>query len=120
VKNKEFGTVLDTIKKEFPTHMCFVKEESPPGEAWLRYEFCLKDDRGRSVRLAVLCFHFLDGARPPVEASLAYLRDQELAGEKLELLTLSEDYLRAGGRVCTRRVVQAGYSLGAILKLICE
>jgi hypothetical protein len=51
---------------------------------------------------------------------LAYLRDRELADEKLEPLKLSEDYLRAGGRVCSRRVVQAGYRLGAILKSIVE
>jgi hypothetical protein len=27
-------------------------------EAWLKYEFSLKDDPSRKVRLAVLCFHF--------------------------------------------------------------
>ena len=58
VRNKEFGTVIETIKKETPSHACFVKAHSPVGEAWLRYEFTLKDDPSRPVRVAVLCFHF--------------------------------------------------------------
>lgn len=58
VRNKEFGNVVETIKKEIPSHTCFVKEHNPVGEAWLRYEFGLKDDPSRSVRIAVLCFHY--------------------------------------------------------------
>jgi hypothetical protein len=58
VRNKEFGAVIETIKKEIPTHDCFVKEHPPVGEAWLRYEFTLKDDTTRPVRAAVLCFHY--------------------------------------------------------------
>lgn len=58
VRNKEFRTVIETIKKEFPSHACFVKEHTAIGEAWLRYEFSLKDDPTRSVKIAVLCFHF--------------------------------------------------------------
>ncbi|HTN77675.1 MAG TPA: S1/P1 nuclease [Pirellulaceae bacterium] len=33
-------------------------------------------------------------------------------------ITLTEDYLQAGGRVADRRLVQAGYRLGAILKQV--
>jgi len=58
VRNKEFGTVIETIKKETPSHACFVKEHPPVSEAWLRYEFTLKDDPSRPVRVTVLCFHF--------------------------------------------------------------
>ena len=58
VRNKEFGAVVETIKKEIPSHACFVKGHPPVGEAWLRYEFSLKDDPSRSVKIAVLCFHY--------------------------------------------------------------
>ncbi len=58
VRNKEFGSVVETIKKEIPSHACFVKAHPPVGEAWLRYEFSLKDDPSRSVKIAVLCFHY--------------------------------------------------------------
>ena len=34
------------------------KELSPVGEAWLKYEFTLKDDPTRAVKVAVLCFHY--------------------------------------------------------------
>jgi hypothetical protein len=61
VRNKEFGVVLQTINEATPTHPCFVKGEGTNGEAWFNYEFTLKDDPSRSVRLAVLCFHFPDG-----------------------------------------------------------
>jgi hypothetical protein len=64
--------------------------------------------------------HDLCGSRVYDAEVLAYLRDRESADQKLEPLKLSEDYLRAGGRICTRRVVQAGYRLGAILKSIVE
>ena len=60
VRNKEFSSVLETIKNEITGHANFVKENTAVGEAWLRYEFCLPSDRGRPVRLAVLCFHFPD------------------------------------------------------------
>lgn len=58
VRNKEFGPVVETIKKEIVSHSSFVKAHPPVGEASLRYEFTLKDDPIRSVRVAVLCFHF--------------------------------------------------------------
>ena len=58
VRNKEFGAVLQTIRKEVPCHTCFVSERPAISDAWLRYEFRLKDDASRLVRLAVICFHF--------------------------------------------------------------
>jgi hypothetical protein len=58
VRNKDFGTVVETIKKAVPSHTCFVKEHPPISEAWLRYEFTLQDDPSRSVSVAILCFHF--------------------------------------------------------------
>jgi hypothetical protein len=58
VRNKEFMSVLELIRKETPSHINFVREEAKVGDAWFSYEFSLKDDRGRPVRLAVMCFHF--------------------------------------------------------------
>ncbi len=57
VRNKEFTSVLETIKKEVPSHSRFLKEEAPVAEAWLRYLFTLPDDPSRTLRLAILCFH---------------------------------------------------------------
>jgi hypothetical protein len=58
VRNKEFGSVIETIRHEISSHACFVKEHPPVDEGWLRYEFTLLDDPSRSVSLAVLCFHY--------------------------------------------------------------
>src|SRR5262249_42656254 len=53
VRNKEFSMVLQNIKDTMPTHPCFVKDDGARSEAWFNYEFTLKDDPSRSVRLAV-------------------------------------------------------------------
>src|SRR5271157_136448 len=58
VRNKEFGPVLQAIKETTPSHPCFTKDCGATDEAWLKYEFILKDDPSRPVRLAVMCFHF--------------------------------------------------------------
>lgn len=58
VQNKEFGSVLETITAETPKHPAFVKSQGRACEGWVNYEFSLKDDPSRKVRLAVLCFHF--------------------------------------------------------------
>lgn len=68
---------------------------------------------------------WLDESR---ELALSVVYDSEVltplrAFEKqgaLKPITLSEEYLRRGGRVCERRVVQAGYRLGVLLKKIAE
>lgn len=50
---------------------------------------------------------------------LLALRKAEAAGElPAEPLVLSEDYLKLGGKLSERRVIQAGYRLGAVLKSI--
>jgi hypothetical protein len=58
VRNKEFGSVLETIKTETPKHSAFVKDQRCVCDGWLRYEFSLKDDPSRKAQLAILCFHF--------------------------------------------------------------
>jgi hypothetical protein len=47
---------------------------------------------------------------------LLALRKQEALTGPLEPLTLSEEYLKMGGRISQRRIVQAGYRLAAVLK----
>jgi hypothetical protein len=52
------------------------------------------------------------------EDVLQALRSMESIGETVQPIELSEPYLQSGGRVAQRRVVQAGYRLGAVLKLL--
>jgi hypothetical protein len=51
---------------------------------------------------------------------LSYLRNVEQEGGELKAIDLDTDYLRAGGKICDKRVVQAGYRLAAVLKQIVE
>ncbi len=57
VQNKELNPVFQQIEQEAPRHSCFVKAFGKQGEGWFNFEFHLKDDATRSVRMAVLCFH---------------------------------------------------------------
>lgn len=45
------------------------------------------------------------------------LEQQEATGDKVHPITLSEDYLKTGGELSERRVIQAGVRLGVALKL---
>ena len=50
---------------------------------------------------------------------MGYLRNiEQEGGKELTPFEFDADYLRAGGKICDKRVVQAGYRLGAILKQI--
>jgi hypothetical protein len=52
---------------------------------------------------------------------VGYLRNREAEGStNLQPIALSEEYLKAGGKICDRRVVQAGYRLAAVLKEIVD
>jgi hypothetical protein len=52
---------------------------------------------------------------------LGYLRNRETeGGTDLQPISLPEEYLKAGGKVCDRRAVQAGYRLAAVLKEIVD
>jgi hypothetical protein len=52
---------------------------------------------------------------------LDYMRKVEQEGGKdLTPFEFDEDYLRAGGKICDKRVVQAGYRLAAVLKQIVD
>lgn len=58
IQNKELNPVLKQIEEETPHHPCFVKYHGTKFPGWYSFEFHLKDDPTRNVRLAVLCFHF--------------------------------------------------------------
>ena len=57
VSNKDFSSVLSTIREatpEHPNYLGFVKELE---EGWYQYRFHINDDTNREVQLAVQAFH---------------------------------------------------------------
>lgn len=57
VKNKEFSSVLETVKQTTPEHsncLGFVSEQE---EGWYHYRFHINEDRNREVKLSVMLFH---------------------------------------------------------------
>lgn len=57
VSNKDFSSVLTTIREsthEHPNYLGFVKEVD---EGWFQYRFHINGDTNREVRLAVQAFH---------------------------------------------------------------
>jgi len=58
VKNNELTPVLQKIEEQTKDHPCFVKYLGKQDDAWFNFDFHLKDDPSRNIKLAVLCFHF--------------------------------------------------------------
>ncbi len=58
IRNKELAPVLSQIESGTQQHSCFIKHHGKRGEGWFDFEFHLIGDNSRSVRLAILCFHF--------------------------------------------------------------
>ncbi len=58
VKNKELDPILKQIESETSKHSCYVKYNGKQSGSWFDFEFHLKDDSSRGIKLAVLCFHF--------------------------------------------------------------
>ena len=58
VPTKKLEPVFDSICKTTPEHPCFVKDEGNPAQGWFDYQFHLPGDETRSVKVAILCFHF--------------------------------------------------------------
>jgi hypothetical protein len=57
VKNKEFSSVLETVKKATLEHencLGFVSEQE---EGWLHYRFHINKDKNREVKVSVMLFH---------------------------------------------------------------
>lgn len=58
IQNKDVQNVLQQIEREADKHACFIKFFGKNTESWFNFEFHLKDDTSRGVKLTVLCFHF--------------------------------------------------------------
>jgi len=58
IENKNLDQVLEQIDSEMCNHEAFIKSFGKTSESWFNYEFRIENDSTRSVRLAVLCFHF--------------------------------------------------------------
>jgi len=58
IRTKELETVLSQIEPVAAEHSCFVRSRDRQAEGWYDFDFHLKEDSSRGVRLAVLCFHF--------------------------------------------------------------
>jgi hypothetical protein len=57
VKNKDFSTVLQTVKEASPEHPNFLSYVSEQEEGWYHYRFHVNDDKNREVKLAIMLFH---------------------------------------------------------------
>jgi len=58
IQNKELNPVLQQIEQDASKHNCYVKYNGKQSDSWFDFEFHLKDDPSRGIKLAVLCFHF--------------------------------------------------------------
>lgn len=56
-KQKDMTSLLGVIEKETPKHQhCIKLVEIKEEGSWFSFEFCLPEDKGKRVQLAVLCF----------------------------------------------------------------
>lgn len=57
VPNKDFSSVLQTMKEVITEHPNYLEFRDSIDETWLNYNFHLNDDRNRQVKLAVMLYH---------------------------------------------------------------
>ncbi|MBN3737575.1 hypothetical protein BGV68_32240 [Burkholderia ubonensis] len=57
VPNKGFSSVLKTIRDSTCNHPNFVRFVSEQDESWLNYEFKLRDDPDRVIKVAIMAYH---------------------------------------------------------------
>lgn len=57
VQNKDFSSVLSTVKDKIKKHPNFLRFLQEQDETWLNYEFHLNGDRNRIVKVAVMLYH---------------------------------------------------------------
>jgi len=58
VTNKEFSSVLETIKIEATKHPYFKKIKGERGESSFSYIYCLPQDKEKQVYLEIMAFHY--------------------------------------------------------------
>ncbi|RLB80536.1 MAG: hypothetical protein DRH17_11710 [Deltaproteobacteria bacterium] len=57
VPNKNFTSVLETVKQVIEEHPNYLGFKGSKDETWLNYTFHLNDDHNRQVNLAVMLYH---------------------------------------------------------------
>ncbi len=57
VQNKDFSTVLSTVKENINEHPNFLKFLNEKDETWFNYDFHLNGDRNRIVKIATMLYH---------------------------------------------------------------
>lgn len=57
VPNKDFSTVLATMRESINEHSNFLRIVSDKETTWLNCEFHLNDDRNRIVKVAIMLYH---------------------------------------------------------------
>lgn len=57
VSNKDFSSVLKTVKEVTPKHSNFLRSYGERDETWLRYGVHVQGDKNREVKMAVMLFH---------------------------------------------------------------
>ena len=57
VKGDNFTSVIDSIKKELPTHKLFVRNSGERAESSFSYIFHLPSDDAKPIYLEVMIFH---------------------------------------------------------------
>lgn len=57
VRNKDFSSVLETIKEATLEHRNYLGLISEQEEGWFHYRFCINEDRNREVKVSVMLFH---------------------------------------------------------------
>lgn len=57
VSNKEFTSVIESMKSIIVTHPNFLLYKGCIDESWFNYTFHLPDDRNRTVKIAVMLYH---------------------------------------------------------------
>lgn len=57
VRNKDFSSVLETVKEATLEHRNYLGLISEQEEGWFHYRFCINEDRNREVKVSVMLFH---------------------------------------------------------------
>lgn len=60
VKNKEFSSVIETVKDEIVKHSNYLGFVSEKDESWLNYRFHINGDKNREVKVAIMLYHIPD------------------------------------------------------------
>ena len=57
VSNKDFSSVLETVKAVISEHPNYLSTKNENDETWLNFRFHINGDRNRAVKLAIMLYH---------------------------------------------------------------